>query len=280
MVGRRTAVMRGLAGLAGVALLTGCGGDGGVSQNVRRSASERPDVGPAQVTAGGVTIPGDAVFNLTSFKSGQAGTARGTAEAVGANGATCLAEASDGGSAWGEFQLGYCFDNESGVPLEAAVKLRLTATESASDGPVPGSPQPGSTAGQAGGETKSTNALRFFIKDTNGLVIKEEDLLSSDLAKGPDSSGTTYDLVFDARFEPNRGYYLVLGGRTEVQAEESHRVSASLSVGQCGFQIEWREARPVAGVSAPSEVSLSGGPDNGDPSGLEASATSGRTDAP
>jgi hypothetical protein len=228
-----------------------------------------------------LTIPGDAVFNLTSFKSGQAGTARGTAEAVGANGATCLAEASDGGSAWGEFQLGYCFDNESGVALEAAVKLRLTATESASGGPEPGSPQHGSSAGEAGGATTtSTNALRFFIKDTNGLVIKEEDLLSSNLEKGPDSSGTTYDLVFDARFEPNRGYYLVLGGRTEVQAEESHRVSASLSIGQYGLQIEWREAQPVAGVSAPSDVSLSGGSGSVDLSGVEASATAGQAHAP
>jgi hypothetical protein len=80
------------------------------------------------------------------------------------------------------------------------------------------------------------------------------------LEKGPDSSDTTYDLVFDARFEPDRGYYLVLGGRSEVQAETGHRVSASLSVEQCGLQIEWRPARPVEGVSTVGGGSMGGGP--------------------
>lgn len=226
--------------VVGMALLSGCGGEGDEGMSVKKPATERPDVDQTTAAKGALTVPAHEAFNLTSFKSGQTGAARGESQALGNDGATCRAEARDGGSAWASFQLGYCFDNTAGLPLDAAVRLRLTANES--------------TSGQRAGAdavavmTTAESTLTFFIKDTNGVVIKKEDLLSSSLEKGPDSLGTTHDLVFDARFEPNRGYYLVLAGRTDVKADASQSVAASLSVAQCSLEVEWRGASAPGGA--------------------------------
>jgi len=240
----------------GAAFLPGCGG-GNIGTNVRKPASERPDVDRAVTAMGTLTIPADKPFNLTAFMSGQAsstsflsgqvGAARGEAEAVGNDGAMCRAEARNDGSAWGEFQLGYCFDNTTGVPLDATVKLRFTTSES-------------TTGRQGDAETQnatisSESTLTFFIKDTNGLVIKKEELLSSSLEKGHDSIGSTHDLVFDVRFGPNRGYYLMLAGRTDVESDAPHSIATSLSVSQYLLQIEWRGTTMIgddAGDQAPA----------------------------
>ena len=106
-------------------LLAGCGGGGNVGMRVRKPASQRPDVDLAMASKGKLVIPGGGAFNLTSFKSGQMGAARGLSEAIGNDGARCRAEARDGGSAWGEYQLGYCFDNVTDVPLDVALDAVL-----------------------------------------------------------------------------------------------------------------------------------------------------------
>jgi hypothetical protein len=261
----------------GAALIGGCGGGGGVDMTVHKFAPQRPDVDLAHASSGALSIPTAQPFNITSFKSGQDGAARGESKAVGANGADCRAEARDGGSAWADFQIGYCFDNVAKVPLSAAVKLRLTVTESggiqhatvgASD-PV-GAQQP-KEAADAGalaptttqksghlpdGSKATTTALaflKFFIKDTNGLIVKEQSLISDEMEKGPHSGSDVRDVVFDARFEPDRGYYLVVAGRTEVQTVPGRSVQVAMNVTQCTLDIVWQ------GAAAPTTTGAAGG---------------------
>lgn len=223
-------------------LPAGCGGNGGVAMDVKTPASRRPDIDGTLAARGTLSIPVDAAFNYTSYRSGrsgQSGMARGDSE-VHRDGASCRAKAGDGGSAWGAFQLGYCFDNTADVPLDAAVRLRLTAAETASREKA-GTPPDDAI-------TTANSTLTFFIKDTNGVVLKQEDLLSNDLDGGPDASSMTHDLVFDARFAPDRGYYLVLAGRTEVKTEVSQSVATSLSVSRCSIDIEWRAPVEAGGA--------------------------------
>jgi hypothetical protein len=239
---------------------------------IRRSAAQRPDIDKPLIGAGSLIIPSEKPFNILSFKSGQEADARGESRPVGQDGAACHAEARGGGSAWSEFQLGYCFDNAAGVGLQAAVKLRLTVTEARqlaaaapgssadSERPLAQAPPPAAPASAAA----STNLL-FFIKDTNGLILKQENILAADLDKGPLGSTNTYDLVFDGRFEPERGYYLVVAGQTKVQATADQAARSSLEVSQCSLEIIWQTAagpnapaplpRPAASQPAPSAQS-------------------------
>jgi len=219
------------AGLALMVLLSGCGG-GDTGLTVRRSASERPDLDQAMLAAGNLSVPGDTPFNIVSRKSGEEGQASGMTDPFGKDTAGCGAEATDGGSAWGAFQLGYCFDNATSAPLVGIVKLRLRASESDEVGRVDGD-----TVAIIEG-TSSTN-LQFFIKDTNGSVITREDLVMGDAPKGPSSSSGDHERTLDIRLEPQRGYYLVLAGRTEVKTEAGESVKASLDVSDYSIKITW-----------------------------------------
>ncbi|MFH1419982.1 MAG: hypothetical protein ABII12_17040 [Planctomycetota bacterium] len=247
------------AGLALMVLLSGCGG-GDTGLTIRRSASERPDLDQAKLAADGLSVPGDTPFNILSRKSGEEGQASGMTDPFGKDTAGCGAEASDGGSAWGAFQLGYCFDNATDTPLAGVVKLRLRASQSNEVRRIDGD-----KAATIGG-TSSTN-LQFFIKDTNGSVITREDLVMGDATKGPSSSSRAPELVFDVRLEPQRGYYLVLAGRTEVKAEAGESVKASLDVSEYSIEISWN-AVPLpsskdggSAASAGPEAALPGAED-------------------
>ncbi len=222
-----------LAGL-GLVVLAGCGGGGQVGTSVRRPAAERPDVEQSVAASGAMALPADASFNITSFKSGQDGNARGEAKPVGNNGAACVADVQGNGSAWGEFQLGYCFDNTSGAPLNAKVKLHLNVNE--------GNALQNSGAQPAAAKTTTANSLRFFIKDTNGVILKEETLVSGSMEKGPNTTGGKHDLFFGARFEPQRGYYLVIAGRTEAHSNNGASANTSLEVTECALEITWGAA--------------------------------------
>lgn len=238
----------------------GCGDGGGLNMNVRKPANERPDVDQGTEVAGIRRIPADEGFNLTSFTSGQAGTARGRAESVGADGALCAAEARDGGTAWGEFQLGYCFDNKSRTPLEATVRLRLKVAAATSALSKQSSPGPAASPQQA------KSLLAFFIKDTNGLVLRKETLQEADLEKGSQSATRMHDLVYDVCLEPGRGYYLVIGGRTDVEAHTDQTVSCTVSVSEATLEVTWRvpdgRAAPLPvpqGETSPSTTPAAGG---------------------
>jgi len=255
-------------------MLAGCSGGGDVDMTVRKPASERTDINQARAASGALSIPSAQPFNITSFKSGQEGAARGECKSTDGNGATCRADARDGGSAWGEFQLGYCFDNVAKVPLSAAVKLRLTVAESTSISRPSGEPtasmpalQSGASA-NAGGNTPAANQrsaasaeaagtpttakafLKFFIKDTNGVLLKEQSLVAETLDRGPHSSHDTRDVVFDARFEPDRGYYLVIAGRAEVQSAAGQASQITLDVTPCTIEIVWQGTTAPAAASA------------------------------
>ncbi len=202
--------------------------------DVRKPASERPDVDKSVAARGALKIPGGENFNYTSYKSGQTGKGRGESKPDGKSGAVCGAEASDGSDAWGEFQIGYCFDNTGDAPLDAIVKLHVKVSEK--------SQMKSDSAGDAPPTATAKGTLKFFIKDSNGTVLKTENLLASSLAKGPASSGIAQELVFDARFEPQRGYYLVMAGRSEVAAAEGQSAAVALEVKEAALEIEWRPA--------------------------------------
>lgn len=224
----------------------GCGGGGSVSLDVKKPAAERPDITPGAASTGRLVVPGETAFNLTSFKSGQIGSARGASDPAGSNGAACRAEARDGGSAWGEVQLGYCLDNAAGRSLQAVlkVKVRVTGSISAEQATPP-----------KGGWSTASNNLVFLIKDTYGLVLKQEQLFIQDLEKGAGASSVAHDLVFEVRLEPDRGYYFVLSGRCEVQAAASQSVTSSLEAADYELELSWRGA-PAAGQT-PTTASAS-----------------------
>lgn len=221
------------------ALSGGCG-DQEAGIRVRMPASQRPDLDAKMLARGTLTIPQDKAFNYPKFRSGQEGpSARGEAEAIGNNGALCRAEVSGEGNAWGEFLLAYCFDNMTGRTLDAVIKARLTIRRTViHDTGKDDAVEP----------TNATVDLSFLVEDASmGQVLKQEKLISGEVNLGSHLSTTHRDLVFDVKFEPNRGYYLFLSGRASVKAEHPGRTgSVLLEVKDVSFEIQWQ----AAGASA------------------------------
>jgi hypothetical protein len=246
--------------LASAVLLvgTGCGG-GGPGTDIQRKASDRPDVTGPNASSGRFLIPAEVPFNITSFKSGQSGAARGTSEQIGTNGAVCRADAREGGSAWGEVQLGYCLDNATGKGLQAVAKVRVRVKGSiAAEEQIP----------KQNGRSVASNGLLFFVKDTYGLILRQEPLYSQDLEKGSGATTTSHDLAFDVRLEPDRGYYFAISGRSDAQAAPAQAVNCSLEVSEFGIELSWqpvsaaqstKEAAQPAGSSAPASARPSPG---------------------
>ncbi len=226
--------------------LAGCAGSGaGAGGDVRLPESQRQDIDSSLAARGSLSIPGSTEFNYASFRSGQSGTGRGEAKRIGENGALCRAECEPDGGGWGEFQLGYSFDNKADRPLDATVKLRLKVSETneIKQG-APGAPDDSTTA---------TTNLRFFIKDTFGIEIKNQNLIASSLALGPKYHGKEQELVFDARFESGRGYYLIVAGRAEVASEEGKAVAVAVEVSDVSLELTWKPAASAQGPSPAAE---------------------------
>lgn len=209
-------------------VLGGCGG-GETILEVSRPAGERPDVDSA-AAAGALKLPADQAFNYRSFRSGQDGAGRGESHPRGGNGAACRADADGEGSAWGEFQLGYCFDNTSDRPLDAVVKMRVNVSEAnAIKGEAP----------EEETDARAESSLTFFIKDSYGTLVKEVNLLANTLVRGPNSSGQTQQLTFETRFEPKRGYYLIAAGRAAAQATPERKSTVAVEISEFALEIAW-----------------------------------------
>lgn len=238
---------------AGVAGLAGCGG-GGTTAEVKLPESERPDIDAAAASSGALTIPGTAEFNYSAFSSHQTGVGRGESKRSGPAGAMCRAECQAGGSAWGEFQFGYTFDNKTGQPLDAVIKLRVKIAEN--------NEAKSSVPVDAPGAPVATNLLTFFIRDSIGTDLKTTNLLASTVTKGPKTSVNQREEVFDVRFEPDRGYYLIVSGRSEVQAEEAESLAASVEASDIAIEITWKPAAASTTAGEPLESpALAGTPD-------------------
>ena len=219
---------------------------------VRMPASQRPDLNAKAVARGKLIIPRDKAFNYPKFRSGQEGSsARGEAVAIGNNGARCRAEVNGEGNAWGEFLLAYCFDNMTGETLDAVIKTRLTIRRTITHD---------TATDDAAEATGATADLSFFIEDASmGQLLRQEKLVSGKVSLGSHLSTTHRDLVFDVKFEPDRGYYLFLSGRTSVKGEQpAHTGSVQLEVTDVSFDIQWQAAEASAGAAGSNDAQAGG----------------------
>ena len=219
------------------AIFAGCGESDSVVI-VKKSPAERPDIDKAITARGALSLPSAQAFNYVSYTSGQVGDSRGESAAVGKDGAHCSARAADGGSAWGEFQVGYCFDNMTGGPINGTVHLRFKQnTKQSAKAPLEDA---------KGNKTSNKSQTRFLIKDSTGITLKTEQLGDYSLDKGPQTGANSIDTSFDAHFESERGYYLVLIGRTDTQAVKTGSAEASIDIEGLSMEITWRPAEPAS----------------------------------
>jgi len=219
----------------------GCGG-GAAGINAARLPVDRPDVTVERLGTGGISLPSKEAFNIISFESGQDGDGRGESKATGPAGAVCKAESGVNGVGKASFMIGYTFDNQTGKPLDlvAKLKLRHEATIELSPGETPIGKQP------PGG----SNTLTFVVRDSAGVVLKNEVLTTSTSEAGARNSGGSHDLAFDVQCPPDRGYYFVIAGNCDARNGTGRSASVNMTVSDISLELDWKQT--AGGSTAPS----------------------------
>jgi len=230
-------------GLLAIASGAGCGG-GAAGINTARLPVDRPDVTVERLATGGASLPGSDAFNVISFESAQDGDGRGESKANGPAGAVCKAESGTNGVGKASFMIGYTFDNQTGKPMDVIVKLKLKhdATIELSPGETPIGKQP------PGG----SNTLTFVVRDSVGVVLKNEVLTTSTSEAGARNSAGSHDLAFDVNCPADRGYYFVIAGNCEARNGTGRSASVGMTVSDISLDLAWKSAsgvipRPTAG---------------------------------
>lgn len=234
--------------LSALGLSTGCGGGSDFEIKVSRPAAERPDVtsNDAIVAKGTLRLPADQPFNMASHSSGQTGGGTGQSETKDTGSARASAKVEGTGSAFGEFQLGYCFDNTGAAPLAAVIRLKTKCSHKLE---------------LSGAErAQAVSALTFFVKDSNGTTLHSEPLIHGEAQTRPHQWSGNEETVIETRFEPGMGYYIVIAGRASVDATMPQTVNADLELSNCEVTIEWRPAPAAAqstDTTAPNVAAVS-----------------------
>jgi len=188
-----------------------------------------------------VRLP-DTPFNVHSRQSAQTpgatGQARGDSDAAADGKAVCQAQASQGGSAWGEFQLGHALRNAGGQPVRMTVKLDLEYSHAASAQPADAR------------DTLAGLTMKVFLKDTQGRLLHHEVLDSLNSDEAPGEQVGRHQVAFEAVLLPEVAYDLVLAGRASAASELGSKAAARIEVQQLRAELRFAPtARKSTGES-------------------------------
>lgn len=189
-------------------------------------ADLRPDVTSALSAKGPIRLPSPTEFNLMPYTSNENGACASKAKATKDGNATATVDASDGGSGWAEFQLGYTFDNTSGGPLHGLVELSADFSQMTSSS----TEDPMNTA---------TANVRFLIKDSNGTTLHNEPLVESGTDPGSRKLSGQQTTMVDAEFQPGLGYYVLLSARSAATSTKGNTAKAGIEIKNCRMSISW-----------------------------------------
>lgn len=211
--------------MAAIGAWSGCDND---ASEIKLStpADLRPDVTEATAATGPIRLPTPTEFNLTPFTSNESGACAAKAKSTRDGSAMATVDASDGGSGWAEFQLGYVFDNTGSGPLHGLVELsadfsQMTLTNT--DDPM----------------NTGTVMVRFLIKDSNGTTLHNEALVESGTEAGPRKLSAQQTTMVDAEFQPGLGYYVLLSARSAATSTKGNTAKAGVEIKNCKMSISW-----------------------------------------
>ncbi|MFQ6048833.1 MAG: hypothetical protein ACE5K7_05665 [Phycisphaerae bacterium] len=216
--------------------LAGCG-QREFGLQVRIPAEDRLTISQAVQQHLTLRLP-DQPFNVHLKQSGQApgpaGQARGESDATADGKAFCRAVASDGGTAWAEFQLGHALENRGQAPLQATIRISVDYAHQAVANPTEAP------------ETLATLALKLYLKDSVGRIVHRQMLAELTSDEGPSNRAGQQRIEFDASLQPGLGYDLILAGRASARSQPHSSASAEIQIRQLTAELLCRPAKQTA----------------------------------
>ena len=226
------------------AALSGCGGDS-FEIKVAKPANERPDFSDDIAAKGPLHMPSPTPFNLVSPSLRENGICDAQCGADPSGKAAASVEASDGGSGWAEFQVGYTFDLTGKQPIAAVVEVTVDMTQVIE------------VSSLDLANTAKVNVI-LMVKDSNGTTLHSDTLLANNSESGARSWAARPTIAFDVKFAPDFGYYVVVAARIEAASAAGQKASARLEMKQCEMTISWKKDAPLSDAcpAAPPAVAL------------------------
>lgn len=204
------------------AILSGCAGnDFGFEVSIPQSRQHKID-GPASAGSSTIIDTGRP-FNVADAQRRSDGPGIATSSADSDGRASCVADASRGGSAAAGFQVGHVLAYQGSAAFEATVvfdvafECALQAYETQY------------------GETPVR--LKAYVMDSNRQVLGEVMLTASDTDRLPSRWSGSESPSFDVTFQPGLAYHLIVAGQVEVSGVDTTGPKASLSVSSVDIRV-------------------------------------------
>lgn len=205
------------------AVLSGCGGGNDFGFDVSIPQSRHHNIDRPAGAAGSVILAPDRPFNVIDAQRRSEGLATATSRAAPDGSASCVADASRGGSAVAGFQVGHVVAYHGSAQFDATVVFDVTyACELEAY------------------ETRYGDApirLRAYVMDSNRQVLGQVMLATSDADRLPARWAGSQAPSFHVTFEPGLAYHLIVAGQVEVSGSDTSGPTASLSVTKVDIRV-------------------------------------------
>ncbi|MCH7526402.1 MAG: hypothetical protein IID39_03100 [Planctomycetes bacterium] len=211
-----------IGALSLVGVIAGGCGDNPFGEDAAVPQSRRQTVNVALVSDQPLRFPADRTFNVIDSQRHSRGAGTASAGASKSGTASCVADATRGGSAWAEFQLGHVLIHTGDRPFDASVTFNVVYD-----------------CTFAGDESvqRQSLGLKAFIMDSNRRVLARVMLADARDDRLPDRWSGSQSPSFDVTFEPGLAYHLVIAGRVEVTGSEATGPTAAIQVRSLDIQI-------------------------------------------
>ncbi len=206
-----------------IATLQGCGGGDDFGESVTIPQGHRDRLSAAFNGGAPVTLPKDRSFNVADTQRHSQGAAAADSTADDSGRASCSADASRGGRAGAEFQIGHVLTHDGNTPLDVAVTFNVEYRCS--------------VRGDAPGNDAQPIALKAYIKDSNHRMLAKVMLAEGDSDRLPERWSGSQSPSFDLKLEPGLAYHLIVAGSVAVSGDGEHGLRAELEVTRVEIQI-------------------------------------------
>jgi len=206
-----------------VASLLGCGSSRDFGESV--SLPQKSLARSAVAFSGGqvVALPADRPFNVADTQRHSEGAAHADSNASNSGQASCTADATEGGAASAEFQIGHVLTYDGASATKVSVTFDIDYRCMSNDHTPHGAAPP--------------VGLKAFIKDSNHRLLGKVMLTDGNPDRLPDRWSGSQSPSFDITLEPGLAYHLIVAGRVEVSGDDTSGPRAELEVRRAEIQI-------------------------------------------
>lgn len=185
-------------------------------ESVAIPQSIRHSVGPALGPSRAIHLPDDFPFNVVDTQRQSSGQATATSSASSSGRARCSADASTGGSAVAEFQIGHVLTYDATERLAATVTFNVAYRCSIQHDGAAFSAEP--------------VQLKVYVMDSQRRILGKAFLTGTAADRLPERWTGSQSHAFDLAIRPDLAYHFIVAGRVQVSGGDTAGPQATIEV--------------------------------------------------